>query len=70
MSLLVSYEKEKLDIDITHQFLMNSHWDKGRTIEEVSSRIENFLGITSLVPNAITFTYLIDLFITEKYRSN
>ena len=39
----ISTDKNKLQIDVIHQFLTTTYWAKGRTFEEVKKTIENCL---------------------------
>jgi GNAT superfamily N-acetyltransferase len=75
----ISTDKKRLDIDLIHQFLTNSYWAKGRTIEEVRSSINNSLnfgvylnneqiGFARICTDYTVFVYLMDVFILEKHR--
>ncbi len=75
----ISTDKSRLDIDIIHQFLTNSYWAKGRTIEEVKRSIDNSLnfgvylnnnqiGYARICTDYTVFAYLMDLFILPEHR--
>ncbi len=79
MSLLISTEKEKLDIDFIHGFLTRSYWAEGRTKEEVQisiNRCLNFgvylankqVGFARVLTDYTVFAYLMDVFIIEEHR--
>ena len=73
-----STDKSKLDIELIHNFLTNSYWAKGRTIEVVKKSIENSLcfgiylnahqiGFARVLSDNV-LAYVTDLFIIEEYR--
>jgi GNAT superfamily N-acetyltransferase len=75
----ISTDKNKLDINLIHQFLTTAYWSKGRTIEDVRKSINNSLcfgvyldrkqiGFARIVTDYTIFTYLMDLFILPKHR--
>lgn len=75
----ISSDKSKLDIPIIHNFLKETYWAKGRTIEEVSITIENSfclgfylnneqIGFCRIVTDYVVFAYLMDVFILEEHR--
>ncbi len=75
----ISTDKNKLDIDIIHQFLTTAYWSEGRTIEEVKKSINNSLcfglylnnkqiGFARIVTDYTIFTYLMDVFILPEFR--
>ncbi len=39
--LIISDDKNKLDIELIHKFLTTSYWAEGRTLEEVKNSIEH-----------------------------
>jgi len=76
----ISTDKKKLNIDIIHQFLTNSYWAKGRTINEVKRSIDNSLnfgvylnnkqiGFARICTDYTVFVYLMDVFILREHRS-
>lgn len=81
MSITISTDNSKLNIDFIHQFLTNAYWSKGRTKEEVQTSIEHCLnfgvylngeqiGFARLLTDYTVFAYLMDVFIIEKHRGN
>ncbi|WP_432670636.1 GNAT family N-acetyltransferase [Flavobacterium sp. SM2513] len=73
-----STDKSKIDIELTHKFLTNSYWAKGRTIEAVKKSIENSfcfgiylngaqIGFARVLSDNV-LAYVTDLFIIEEYR--
>ncbi len=77
--LLVSTDKEKLDIPFIHSFLTNAYWSKGRTLEQVKKSIENStcfglylnneqIGFARVLSDKVIFAYLMDVFIIEEQR--
>ncbi len=81
MSISISTEKERLDIDFIHQFLTNAYWAKGRTKEDVVTTIEHCLnfgvylndtqiGFARVLTDYTVFGYLMDVFIIEEHRGN
>lgn len=76
---IVSAEKSKLDINLIHNFLTNSYWAKGISLELVRKRIDNSLcfgiykgkdqlGFARVVTDFVTLAYLLDVFILESER--
>ena len=79
--IIVSTDKNKLEIGLIHKFLTHSYWANGRTIEQVKKSIENSFcfgiyvnneqsGFARVLTDKIVFAYLMDFFIIEKYRGN
>lgn len=78
--IIISTDKEMLDISLIHNFLSTkSYWAMGRTKEEVQSSIENSIcfglyyqkkqiGFARVVTDKTIFAYLMDVFIVEDYR--
>ena len=75
----ITTDINRLDIDVVHQFLTNSYWAKGRTIDEVRRSIDNSLnfgvylnnkqiGYARICTDYTVFVYLMDLFILPEYR--
>ena len=75
----ISTDKNRLDIDLIHQFLTQTYWAKGRTIEEVQNTIDNSLnfgvylnnvqiGYARICTDYTVFAYLLDVFILPEYR--
>lgn len=79
--LIISTEKEKLDIPLIHSFLTNAYWAKGRTIEKVKKSINNSIcfglylnnkqiGFARIITDKVVFAYIMDVFIVEEERGN
>ena len=75
----ISTDKEKLQIDVIHQFLTETYWAKERTLEEVKKTIEHCLcfgmyldgkqiGFARLATDYTVFAYLMDVFILPEHR--
>jgi N-acetylglutamate synthase-like GNAT family acetyltransferase len=76
---VISDDKSKLDVKLIHNFLTNSYWGKGRTLEEVNRSIEHSfcfgiysgnkqVGFARVLTDFVIFAYLMDVFIIEEYR--
>jgi N-acetylglutamate synthase-like GNAT family acetyltransferase len=77
--LIISDDKNKLDIELIHNFLTTSYWSGGRTIEAVKKSIEHSIcfgvykddkqiGFARIVTDHTVIAYLMDVFILEEYR--
>ena len=77
--LIISDDKNKLDVELIHKFLTTSYWAEGRTFEEVKNSIENShcfgvykgdsqIGFARIVTDYTVIAYLMDVFILEEYR--
>jgi GNAT superfamily N-acetyltransferase len=75
----ISIDKNKLQIDLIHQFLTESYWAKGRTIDEVKNSIEHCLcfgvyldekqiGFARIATDYTVFAYVMDVFILPTHR--
>lgn len=75
----ISDDKSRLDIDYIHNFLTNSYWAKGRTIDEMKTCIENSIcfgvylegrqiGFARVLSDRVHFSYLMDVFIDDQFR--
>lgn len=78
-NFVISMDKTKLDLKVIHQFLTDSYWAKGRTLDEVICSIENSvclglydennqIGFARVVTDSILFAYLCDVFILPLYQ--
>ena len=76
---LISTDKRKLQIKVIHNFLTNSYWDKGCSLEVVQKKIRNSycyglyhnkkqIGFCRIISDFVTFSYLLDVFVIEEYR--
>lgn len=77
----ISTDKLKLQVEVIHQFITNSYWGKGRTIEQVKTTIDSCLcfgvylnnqqiGFGRVATDYAVFAYLMDIFILPQYRGN
>jgi N-acetylglutamate synthase-like GNAT family acetyltransferase len=77
--LIISDDKNKLDVKLIHKFLTTSYWAQGRTLEEVKNSIEHSIcfgvyknnrqiGFARIVSDLTIIAYLMDVFIIEEYR--
>ena len=75
----ISTDRNRLNFEVIHQFLTNSYWAKGRTIEEVKRSIDNSLnfgvylegeqiGFARICTDYTVFAYLMDIFILPEHR--
>lgn len=82
-TIVISTDKEKLDIPFIHGYLsQRSYWAKGRSLEKVILSIKNSLcfgayssdgrqvGFARVVTDGVVFAWLMDVFITEEERGN
>ena len=80
MSLEISTDKSRLDVDMIHKFLAEeSYWVKNISRRDVESCIENSLcfgvyldggqiGFARLVTDYVRFAHLLDVFILPAHR--
>lgn len=75
----ISTDKSKLQIEVIHQFLTNSYWAEGRTMDDVKKTIEHCLcfgvyhddkqiGFARVLTDFTVFAYIMDVFILPEYR--
>ena len=77
---LISTDRDRLNVDLIHQFLSTSaYWALGRTRETVERSIENSLpfgvyegasqvGFARVITDYATFAYLADVFVLPEFR--
>lgn len=76
---LLSDNKERLDVEVIHQFLSNSYWAKGITKDRIEKSIQHSLcfgvyhnskqvGFARIISDYATFAYLADVFIVESFQ--
>ncbi|HEY6143848.1 MAG TPA: GNAT family N-acetyltransferase [Flavobacterium sp.] len=79
--IVVSTDKNKLDVPFIQTFLKDIYWAAGRTIEEVQICIDSSvcfgiylndvqIGFARVITDYVVFAYLMDVFITEEHRGN
>lgn len=77
----ISRDKSRLQIEVIYQFLTETYWAKGRTLQEVKTSIEHCLcfgvyiegkqiGFARIATDYVVFAYLMDVFILPDYRGN
>ena len=75
----ISTDKNKLDIPFIHNFITNSYWAKGRSMDAMQTCIDNSLnfgiyldgnqvGYARLVTDFAQFAYIMDVFVDENFR--
>jgi GNAT superfamily N-acetyltransferase len=78
---VISTDKERIDLDVIHNFLTESYWAKGISREIVARSIENSLcfgvygdgkqvGFARVISDYATFAYIGDVFVVETYRGH
>ena len=79
--IVVSTDKNKLDVPFIQNFLKDIYWAAGRTIEEVQICIDSSvcfgiylndvqIGFARVITDYVVFAYLMDVFIAEEHRGN
>ena len=77
----ISTDKNKLQVEVIHQFLTATYWAKGRTIEQVKKTIDHCLcfgvyldkkqiGFARIATDYTVFAYLMDVFILPEFQGN
>jgi GNAT superfamily N-acetyltransferase len=77
----ISADKSRLQIEVIHQFLTETYWAKGRTLQEVKTSIKHCLcfgvyldekqiGFARIATDYVVFAYVMDVFILPDYRGN
>ncbi len=80
-SLLLSSDKQRLDMDFVHAYLTRSYWSEQIPLETVKQAAENSLalglyldnsqiGYCRIITDFTTFAYLADVFVIEEARGN
>jgi GNAT superfamily N-acetyltransferase len=76
---LISTDRNRLDLDVIHGFLVTSSWSPGITRQLVQRAIENSvpfglyregaqIGFARVTTDYTTFAYLADVFVLEAFR--
>lgn len=79
--IIVSTDKNKLDVPFIQNFLKDVYWAAGRTMEEVQTTIDHSfcfgiylddkqIGFARVITDYVVFAYLMDVFIAEEHRGN
>ncbi len=77
--LIITSDKNKLDLEYITEFISHSYWAKDRSLENMHTCVDNSLnfgvfldeqqiGYARVVTDYFQFAYLMDVFIDEKYR--
>ena len=77
--LLISSEKNQVDIGTLHAMLSRSHWARGRSREAVEKTIANSLcfslinadeqiGFARVITDGVTYAIILDMIIREDFR--
>ncbi len=75
----ISTDKKQLNLNVIHQFLANSYWAKGLTMEVLQQSIEHSLvfglykgkqqiGFARVITDYTTFAFIADVFVLELFR--
>ncbi|MGV3613094.1 MAG: GNAT family N-acetyltransferase [Fluviicola sp.] len=78
-NLIITSDKNKLDLEFITGFISQSYWAKDRTIENMQTCVDNSLnfgvflgeqqiGYARIVTDYFQFAYLMDVFMDEKFR--
>ena len=76
--ITISTDKDKLDVPFIHNFLKETYWAKGRTIEDVQTTIDSSfcfgvylndeqIGFARLTTDYVVSAYLMDVFIIDEH---
>lgn len=77
--IIVSTDKNKLDVPFIQNFLKDTYWAKGRTIESLEIAIDNSLcfgiylnneqiGFARVITDLVSIAYLMDVFIANEHQ--
>jgi GNAT superfamily N-acetyltransferase len=75
----ISTDRRRLDLDVIHDFLVDSYWAKGRSRDRVAESIEHSLpfglyrgeeqvGFARVVTDFVVLAFLADVFVLEPHR--
>ncbi len=78
-TIQISTDKKRLQIEGIHNFLKDTYWAKGRTLEQVKKTIDTCLcfgvylkgeqiGFARICTDYVVFAYLMDVFILPEHR--
>lgn len=76
----ITTDKSKLDIQSIYEYLTQSYWSKGISLEKVEKAISNSycfglflkdeqIGFARVITDFISLAYMLDVFILEKYQN-
>jgi len=78
--LILSLDKDKLDVSKIHDYISNkSYWGKGRTLEQVNTSIDNTIcfgvylngeqvAFARVASDTVVFAYLLDVIVFEEHQ--
>ena len=77
----ISTDIRRLDLDVIYEFLSNSYWATGRSLETIIKSIQNSLpfglykldqqiGFARVVTDYSTFAYIADVFVLPEHRGH
>jgi GNAT superfamily N-acetyltransferase len=77
----VSTDRQRLDLDVIHGYLVECYWAKGIPRETVARSIENSLcfgvysenkqiGFARVISDFATYAYIADVFVLETFRGH
>lgn len=77
--IVVSTDKNKLNVSFVQHFLKDIYWAAGRTMEEVQTTIDSSIcfgiylddtqiGFARVITDYVVFAYVMDVFISEEHR--
>ena len=75
----ISTDRDRLDLDIIHGFLVGSYWAEGRSRERVAQSIEQSIpfglyhgeeqvGFARVLTDYVVLAFLADVFVLESHR--
>lgn len=75
----ISIDRQRLDLDVIHGFLVRTYWAEGRSRERVAQAIEHSLpfglyhrdaqvGFARVVTDYVVIAFLADVFVLEGHR--
>jgi GNAT superfamily N-acetyltransferase len=78
-NLIITSDKQKLDMEFITAFISQTYWAKDRTLETMQTCVDNSLnfgvflnekqiGYARVVTDYAQFAYLLDVFIDEKHQ--
>lgn len=79
--IVISTDKKKIDLELTHDILANSYWSKDVSLIDVRKGIDNSMcfgvykkekqiGFARVITDTISFGYISDVFVIETERGN
>lgn len=78
-AIQITTDKSLLQLELIHDFLKETYWAKGRTLEQVKKTVDNNLcfgvyldgkqiGFARVCTDYVVFAYLMDVFILPEHR--